>query len=317
MLTTRNKKMSLTVEKIHQVADQLVDQGINPTQTKVREVLGGGSYSTIGEALKSWKDEQKEYEQFKQTDMPDALKSEGTVYLAKVWQLADQIANSKLASAHEALEAARADSEAEVAEAQEAVKTLEQEQDEIKSQLIFMTDRSHKATADAEQYSIERDALSKQLTDTQHKLELQQERTDAAVATSKELNIKLDEIREKLDEANNKYTQSSNLASSFKAANGMQESEIARLKSELIKHDEQQQKTSSQLTERTAERDSLNKALSASDAKLEAATAQIEQLSAEREQLISENKALAITVTKLESNNERLTQDYVKLNADK
>ena len=82
--------MALTTADIHAAADKLHDQGITPTQTKVREALGGGSFSTIGEALKTWKQELQEHEQLKKTDMPDPIKDEGLVFVAKLWQLADQ-----------------------------------------------------------------------------------------------------------------------------------------------------------------------------------------------------------------------------------
>ncbi|MCG3810126.1 DNA-binding protein [Psychrobacter sp. Ps4] len=49
--------MALTTEGIHAAADKLQANGTTPTQTKVREALGGGSFSTIGEALKTWKQE--------------------------------------------------------------------------------------------------------------------------------------------------------------------------------------------------------------------------------------------------------------------
>ena len=64
--------MALTTEKIYAAADQLHADGVVPTQTKLREALGGGSFSTIGEALKSWKQAQQENEQLKRSDMPGA-----------------------------------------------------------------------------------------------------------------------------------------------------------------------------------------------------------------------------------------------------
>ena len=43
--------MALTTEQIHQTAQELTDQGINPTLANVRSALGGGSFTTIGEAI--------------------------------------------------------------------------------------------------------------------------------------------------------------------------------------------------------------------------------------------------------------------------
>lgn len=305
--------MSLTVEKIHAAADDLANQGINPTQTKVRDALGGGSFSTIGEALKTWKQEQKEHEQLKQTDMPDDLKEEGIVHLAKIWQIADKIANDRLATAREALVVAQANSEAEVKEAQEAVETLEKEQDDIKAQLASMTDISDKATADAERYVAERDALNSKLIDTQHKLDIQTERTNAATTQNAELNTKIEAIRVQLDETKEKLSSEQGVSLSFKAANGMQEREIKKLEAEIKNGHDENEKIAAQLTERTAERDDLNKKLATAIAKLEAATAQIEQFTVEREKLYTENKELAVNASQLKNNADQLTAENKKL----
>lgn len=46
---------AVTREEIFQVADELFAQGINPTQVKIRERLGKGSYATINKYLREWR----------------------------------------------------------------------------------------------------------------------------------------------------------------------------------------------------------------------------------------------------------------------
>lgn len=41
--TKIGKKMALTTEQIHATAQELADQGINPTLANVRSALGGGN----------------------------------------------------------------------------------------------------------------------------------------------------------------------------------------------------------------------------------------------------------------------------------
>ena len=46
--------MAISTAEIHAAADALAAQGKRPTLAAVRAALGGGSFSTIGEALKTW-----------------------------------------------------------------------------------------------------------------------------------------------------------------------------------------------------------------------------------------------------------------------
>lgn len=47
-------RKSDTAERVLQVADRLLEQGVRPTQQNVREQLGSGSISTINRALNEW-----------------------------------------------------------------------------------------------------------------------------------------------------------------------------------------------------------------------------------------------------------------------
>lgn len=51
----RTMTMALTIQQVHNTADQLQGQGIKPTLAEVRKALGGGSFTTISEAMKSWR----------------------------------------------------------------------------------------------------------------------------------------------------------------------------------------------------------------------------------------------------------------------
>ena len=46
--------MAISTADILAAADALAAQGKRPTLAAVRAALGGGSFSTIGEALKTW-----------------------------------------------------------------------------------------------------------------------------------------------------------------------------------------------------------------------------------------------------------------------
>ncbi|QQZ30792.1 DNA-binding protein [Thiothrix subterranea] len=51
--------MALTKDQIQQAADLIALTGESPTLAAVRKAVGGGSYTTINEALKEWKAKQQ------------------------------------------------------------------------------------------------------------------------------------------------------------------------------------------------------------------------------------------------------------------
>jgi chromosome segregation ATPase len=305
--------MALTTADIHAAADKLHAEGINPTQTKVREALGGGSFSTIGEALKTWKQELQQHKQLKQTDMPDSLRDESTVFIAKLWQAADQIANERLTAEREALAIDRAKSQAEIDDANEAIAALEAEQAETLNLLKLSDEKAQQATSEAEASANEIVSLNTFITDLNHKLDIEQERTAAATATLTATNDKLDSTRAQLDDTNDQLTKAKESIATYKATNSAQAADIERLQADATKSKQAHQVTIDKLTERTTERDELAKKLAAAEGKLEAVTAQSKQLVAERDSAITDNKALSSANAKLETANERLIADIADI----
>lgn len=307
--------MALTTESIHAAADTLHEQGISPTQTKVREHLGGGSFSTIGNALKSWKQDKQEHEQLKQTDMPDSLRDESTVFVAKLWQAADQIANERLTAERQALAIAQSKSQQELDDAAEAIDALESEQTETLNLLKVTEDRATKATADVETLTNEIVSLKTLNTDLSHKLDIEQERTASANASLTATNDKLDSTRAQLDDTNDQLTKAKESIATYKATNSAQSADIERLKADAINSKQAHQITIEQLTERTAERDDLAKKLASVQGKLESVIEQSKQIIAERDSAITDNKALAAANSKLDTTNERLIADIADMTA--
>ena len=305
--------MALTTADIHAAADKLHAEGITPTQTKVREALGGGSFSTIGEALKTWKQELQEHEQLKKTDMPDAIKEEGLVFVAKLWQTADQIANANLSADREAHAIENAKKQAALDDANEAIATLEAEYSEMVVLLELTNQEAQRADSEAEESAKEIISLNTFITDLNHKLDIEKERTASATASLTATNDKLDSTRSQLDDINNQLTQARESIASYTATNSAQSADIERLQADAIEYKQAHQITTEQLTERTAERDDLAKKLAAAQGKLEAVTEQSKQLVLERDSAVTDNKALAATNSKLEAANERLSADMAQL----
>lgn len=103
--------MAITKEDIYAAADALVAEGKNPTLANVRKALGGGSFTTISEGVAAWKDERTAQPAPLQEPPPAAVAEKFGGLLAEVWAVALGMANSRLASEREALEAARVELE--------------------------------------------------------------------------------------------------------------------------------------------------------------------------------------------------------------
>ena len=147
--------MALTIQQVHNTADQLQGQGIKPTLAEVRKALGGGSFTTISEAMKSWRQDNQEEAQLRQVELPSGITERLQTLGADMWQTAVDIANDRLVKDREALESIKAKAQAETDEAQEAVKTLESEQADLLVQLDEVT-----ATAETKAKAAERRQLN-------------------------------------------------------------------------------------------------------------------------------------------------------------
>ena len=170
--------MAITTEQIHATADQLASEGIKPTQTNVREKLGGGSFTTIAEALRTWRQEQETVTQLQAVVIPQDITDRTQTLTAQIWETAQAIANERLAKEREALAHKEALLIGENDEMQKVVATLESEQGELLAQLDEM---NNKNTAQAEQLEQEADNNRRQLEQIKQleiQLKAQQGRVD-------------------------------------------------------------------------------------------------------------------------------------------
>ena len=170
--------MAITTEQIHQTADKLAEQGIKPTQTNVREALGGGSFTTIAEALRTWRQEQETVTQLQAVVIPQDITDRTQTLTAQIWETAQALANERLAKEREALAHKEALLIGENDEMQKVVATLESEQGELLAQLDEM---NNKNTAQAEQLEQEADNNRRQLEQIKQleiQLKAQQGRVD-------------------------------------------------------------------------------------------------------------------------------------------
>ena len=286
--------MALTIQDIHAAADQLQEQGVKPTLAEVRKALGGGSFTTISDAMQSWKREQQEEQELQQVDLPSGITERLHTLGADMWQTAIDMANDRLSKEREALEVVKIKAQAEMDEAQEAVKTLEGEQADLLQQLDEVTGTAETATKSAQQATADHDATKQTLLDTRHELEL--ERTKAKTAQSQ-----LAEVSNALDKQSIELTSSLGEVATLKATADSDKAEIARLKIEL-------KNTKSELKAVTTERNDIQTATAEIKGELKAVTA-------ERDKLSGLNNQLTQTQAKLEAEHSVLNKQYSELSS--
>jgi len=105
-----------TVPEIHAAADALAADGKKPTLAAVRAAAGGGSFTTISEAMKTWPGKARPPAGAPEA-APAAVAEAAARLAGELWGLAQQMAQARLETEREALGQARQDLEAERLEA--------------------------------------------------------------------------------------------------------------------------------------------------------------------------------------------------------
>lgn len=262
--------MALTTEQIHATAQELTDQGINPTLANVRSALGGGSFTTIGEALKTWKQAQKDNEKLKEIDIAPQIKDRADVLIGELWQNALDLADERLKLEREALAVAQQQADNKVAEMAEAIEQMETEQIQLNAQLDELTQSNETYKHLTNEWSQKYAQLESkhQILETTHT-----EQTKQFNGTQAEL----DNLKQQYSQAQKDNAVLTGELATSKATESHQNAEIERLKSELVKTTTESEKRLetataknkaqsdeiSQLRQANAGLDATNKALQA------------------------------------------------------
>lgn len=152
--------MAITTTDIHAAADKIAAEGQQPTLAAVRAALGGGSFTTISEAMKSWKAAQQAAAVPVREAAPEAVAERAAALAAEVWGVAQAIAGERLAHEREALEAARKDLEQQQREAAELADQLAAELDAARAQIEQQAQALRQAEGQAAQLAAAQAALT-------------------------------------------------------------------------------------------------------------------------------------------------------------
>jgi chromosome segregation ATPase len=184
--------MAITREQILETASKLAEQGIKPTQTNVRESLGGGSFTTISEVLREWRQEQDQTAQLQQIVIPHDITDKTNLLIAQLWETAQNLANDRLVAEREALSHKEALINAEIDESNKIIETLDNEQSELTAQLDTLTNENSSLNTRNNELENIVNSLKTQLT-------AEKDRADQATNTATTLQAKLDEQTAKIE----------------------------------------------------------------------------------------------------------------------
>jgi chromosome segregation ATPase len=118
-------------QKIHAAADALLAQGVRPTLAAIREAIGGGSFTTISQAMKNWTGRQSAPVEVNTT--PETITRAAIEQATAFWQQAKAQAEDQLKTERQSLDEARLELESETAEAAALADELSSENENLKA----------------------------------------------------------------------------------------------------------------------------------------------------------------------------------------
>jgi chromosome segregation ATPase len=196
--------MAITTEIIHQAANRIAERGEKPTQAKVRAELGGGSFTTISEAMKLWNDRRADEHELAEVQVPEVITERFDYLQGAIWNAAISEAERRLSTEREALKVAREQFASELAEANEAVILLESEQEDLKKQVSNSSEELQKIEAELVVY---KDRIMNLRSDTVEALSKKTAEIESLKATVTELRKSLEKSEKRSESLESKLEQ--------------------------------------------------------------------------------------------------------------
>jgi hypothetical protein len=137
--------MAITQEQIFTAADEIDARGQAPTLAAVRQAVGGGSFTTISEAMAAWRIRREARKGNAAEPVPEALSAALGDFGQAVWRAAVDLANARLAGEREKLELERDLAETVRAEAVQLADSLSADVDRLQTQLNQALERAQAA----------------------------------------------------------------------------------------------------------------------------------------------------------------------------
>jgi hypothetical protein len=179
--------MAITKEQIFSAADELDRSGQNPTLSAVRKVVGGGSFTTISDAMTEWKARKSAKAAPDGEPLPDALMERLEVATRELWSTAVEHAAGRHQAERERMDEALRGLEASRNEAAELANHLAAELEVGKARNLELEAAEADARAEAAD-------LRSQVTSAAEKLALANARVGEIEKRADDLNRELERV---------------------------------------------------------------------------------------------------------------------------
>ena len=141
--------MAISKKSIFDAADALDAAGQRPTLAALRKAVGGGSFTTISEAMKEWWAGRALREAPAREPAPAVVGERLGEVAGEIWALALQVANERLAGEREAFDAARVQAEQEKVEAVELADAVSAELELLQGKVSALEEAERTARQEA------------------------------------------------------------------------------------------------------------------------------------------------------------------------
>jgi chromosome segregation ATPase len=163
----------ITKEKIWEAADALDAEGFPPTLAAVRKRLGGGSFTTISEAMQAWKAKKAAGVPAPAEPLPAAVREQVEAAGAAIWKAAAALAAERLEADRAALAEVKSDLEQRASEAEAAADEQDQRAERAEAEAARLAAELEQARAAAQ----EAQALAGELKATREHLQTERDRS--------------------------------------------------------------------------------------------------------------------------------------------
>lgn len=157
--------MAITKDSIFAAATDIAAAGGAATLAAVRKAVGGGSYTTISEALKEWRLVHQQATAPLQEPAPQALSDRLAGVINETWTIALEMANDRLNTERAALEQIRIDLEQSRREAVDLADQLNVELEQAQATIALQASREAATALDVERLDNEAIRLSGSLAE--------------------------------------------------------------------------------------------------------------------------------------------------------
>jgi Plasmid replication region DNA-binding N-term. len=181
--------MAITKDDVFAIADRLDAEGRNPTLASIRRELGSGSFTTISEFMRDWKQQRANKALVKhEIPVPDEVAAAASTLASAVWGAAIAAASALHNQERDSFEKSRADWNAERADLTALADSLTGDLEEVRGQFDEITATVAALEGEKRQLGAELDRLGTEAA--------------VAVARAKELEGRVQDLNAELERVN-------------------------------------------------------------------------------------------------------------------